>query len=167
MPITELQVMGTISFIGVAGLIALYFFLKQWMEASGEDAAWRSALRELGPGAIEIAGLDTRLLRPWGESAAVERFVMRARELGRGWLEAAMTDLQPEIPLSIRAVAGSIDGTEVAFVVARTRRLGLVARLVVLGPAGPVVELAPEVAAPPPSFKQDLLEVVRRAKVPA
>ncbi len=90
---------------------------------------------------------------------------MRARELGYGWLEAVVHDLQADVPLSVRAVVGEMEGTKVAFVAVRTRRLGLVSKHVALGPVCPIEEIAPESATPPLDFKRHLLELVRR--VPA
>lgn len=163
---TPLQVLGTIVVIGTASPFVWAMLARQWLDATVEDARWEKARGEL-EGCVEIVGLDTRLLRPWGESAAVERFVMTARGLGHGWIETAVAPLHIEVPLAIRAVAGEIDGTKVAYLVARTRRMGAVAKAIALGPASLVEEmeeLGPKDVRPLFGFREGLERLARRAR---
>src|SRR5581483_7212261 len=137
---SALQLFGTIFLVALVLILALPRLVEQWAEASNEDERWRSARRELA-GSVEIIGLDTRLLRPWGDSAAAERFVVPARAAGHGWVEPAIKPLHVEQPIAIRALAGELEGTKVAFVVARTRDAGTIVKRLALGPSGLVEEL--------------------------
>ncbi len=142
---TWLQIVGTIVVLGCAAPFVWAKLAQQWLDATVEDSRWSKAKGELDA-CVEISGLDTRYLRPWGDSAAAERFVMQARALGHGWLEPSIAPLHLEAPLAIRALAGEIDGTKVAFVLARTRRMGDIANSLALGESG-VEEGVPELGA--------------------
>jgi hypothetical protein len=146
---------------------ALVFRMREELRAAAaEDARWPEACAELGAAAVEISALDTRLIRPWGPSAANEIFVVRARGHGHGWLEPITERFQEDAPLSIRAVAGEVGGgTKVAFVIARTRARGLLGVRVALCPSGPVFEPAPTTASPPVGFVRDLEALAARARV--
>lgn len=140
------------------------WLVQRWRSAAAEDARWREAARELGPSAVEVVGLDTRLLRPWGESAAHEMFVLAARSKQQDWLEPLTEGLQEHAPEAIRALAGALDGVKVAFVSVRPRSGPLICKRAALGPAGLVVEAAPGSNAPPAGFVRDLEALARRAK---
>ncbi|HZU96859.1 MAG TPA: hypothetical protein VFF73_09220 [Planctomycetota bacterium] len=137
-------------------------FLHDFGEAGREDSRWAEARCELGKGAEEIAGLDTRLFRPWGISAAGPAFALTASRLGHEWLAPVAVRMNASVPLGIRAVAGDVAGTKVAFLVARTRRVGMIARRLALGPSGVVEEEAPASEAPPEGFVRDLEALARR-----
>jgi hypothetical protein len=169
MPLNELQVIGSLALVLTIGVILIARFQREWSRASAEDEAFaltRDDIRDC----VEIAGIDTRLLRPWGDSAATERFVMSARAAGHGWLEAAVAPLHVEVPIAIRAVAGEVDRTKVAFLVARTRRMGTIAKALAHGPAGiveEVEELGPDDVRPLLALRIQLGRLASRAKVPA
>jgi hypothetical protein len=163
------HVIGTIIVLFVVSLLVFPVVYEQWRAAAEHDERWKNALAEI-PKAVEIVGLDTRLMRPWGDSAAVERFVVSARGAGHGWLEPAVAPLHLEVPLELRAIAGEIDGVKVAYVLARTRRMGSIAKSLALGPSGPIEELeelAPEDVRPALNARPALERLARRANVVA
>jgi len=156
----------TLPVLLVLGAILFFRFRRQWDVARAEDEAF-GMMRDEISSCVEIIGLDTRLLRPWGDSAAAERFVMEARMLGHGWLEAAVAPLHVEVPIAIRAIAGDIAGTRVAFLVARTRRMGTIAKALALGPAGlveEIEELEADAIRPRLPLRTQLARIARRAE---
>jgi hypothetical protein len=121
-------------------IVGVYCFLRDWEVGRDEDRRWEATRAELGEATVEIIALDTRALRPFGPSAAVERFDVLSREKGHAWLGALAGPWQELGPFSIRAVAHEIGGVKVAAILCRTHRKGFAGKVAALAPSGRLVE---------------------------
>ena len=147
-------------------IVGVYCFLRDWEAGRDEDRRWEATRAELGEATVEIIALDTRAFRPFGPSAAVERFSVLASVKGHPWLGALAAPWQPSSPFSIRAVANEIGGVRVAAIVCHTHKKSFLGKLVACAPSGRVVEEPIESPSPypPPNLVRRLEALATTAR---
>jgi hypothetical protein len=167
MPTLEIELLGTVVLVLVLGPFVIHRLVGELTGAAHEDRRWKEARAELGERGLHLIAFDSRFLRPWGPSTACVDFVRRAHDAGLGWLGPEVVRFHDASPTLIRAVVGDLEGVKVAWVVASTRRDGVLVRKVVAADARGLAEAAPAAPAPPEGFVEELALLARRTKAAA